>query len=224
MNANPTRGRSLGAVLILLIACAPAANAQMANKCVANKGTCVIAKTTGLLRCHRQAEASGVALRPPCVQRVDTMFIRQSDPTKGCFANQERRPNCLTRGDAPALSAKTEAFVSDVVQELDPGFPTAVLNLCSALKKGCASRLARALLHCFVKAEEFGSPLDPACLQKGLDQFTGGANPSHGCFAKQEGRPNCLTTGDSDVIAAKVLAYVDDVACELDPSSPTCPP
>lgn len=105
----------------------------------------------------------------------------------------------------------------------------ATLNACSAAKKKCVAKKAAALLKCHAKNEK-PPGLTPAlfatCLQKAKDKFDGGANPAKGCFAKLEAKfpgAGCLTTGDTAPLEAKVDAFVDDVVCELDPGSGTCP-
>lgn len=104
----------------------------------------------------------------------------------------------------------------------------ATLNACSAAKKKCVSKKTAALLKCHFKNEK-PPGLTPAlfatCLQKAKDKFDGGLNPVKGCFAKAEAKfpGGCLTTGDTAALEAKADAYVDDVVCELDAGSGTCP-
>jgi hypothetical protein len=106
----------------------------------------------------------------------------------------------------------------------------ATLNACSAAKKMCVAKKAAAILKCHSKNEKPPAGLTPAnfatCLQKAKDKFDGGANPAKGCFAKLEAKfpgAGCLTTGDTAALEAKVDAFVDDVVCELDAGSGTCP-
>ncbi len=104
----------------------------------------------------------------------------------------------------------------------------ATLNACSAGKKKCVAKKAAAILKCHTENEK-PPGLPPgtfaACIQKAKDKFDGGANPAKGCFAKLEAKFNggCLTINDTAAIEAKVDAFVDDVVCELDAGSGTCP-
>ena len=192
------------------------------NKCQAAKKKCVSNKVKGLLGCHAKAEKKGVVVDPICLQK---QFIKFSNPAlKGCIDKLEAKGGCLTTGDAAALEAKVDAFVVDVVEELDPFFPGAIPggNACSSKKKTCVSKKTVGLLACHIKAEKTGT-LDLGCLQKPKTKFDGGAMPSKGCFAKLENAGDCLTMGDTAALEAKVDAFVDDVVCELDPSEGTCP-
>jgi hypothetical protein len=108
----------------------------------------------------------------------------------------------------------------------------ATLNACSAAKKKCVAKKAAALLKCHTKNEKPPAGLTPVnfalCLQKAKDKFDGGLNPAKGCFAKLEakfppGPGGCLTINDTAALEAKVDAFVDDVVCELDAGSGTCP-
>src|SRR5215510_13691620 len=135
---------------------------------------------------------------------------------------------CSTTGDAGSLEAKVDAFVLDVVQELDPGYPDPVTNKCSAGKKKCVANKVKAILGCYGKAASAGASTDPtppppgqsptsffACIQKAQDKFDGGTDPTKGCFAKLELKPPCLTSGDTDALEAKVDAFGLDVYSEL---------
>ncbi len=106
----------------------------------------------------------------------------------------------------------------------------ATLNACSAAKKKCVAKKAAALLKCHSKNEKPPTGLTPAafatCIQKAHDKFDGGANPSKGCFAKAEakyGAGGCLTVNDTSNLETTVDDFVNDVVCQLDPGSGTCP-
>ena len=199
------------------------ASAVTINNCQAGKKHCVKNYVAATLKCHAEAERSGAALDPTCIQKAADRYTGGAAPAKGCFAKLEARRVCNTTGDSETLQAKTAAFISDVVTALDPGYPAPILNTCSAAKKQCVARLARALLGCHAKAEKTGR-LDLKRIQKAEDDYTGGATPAKGCFAKSEAKPPCLTTDDSAAIHDDTEAYVDDVVCALDPSGGTCRP
>jgi hypothetical protein len=214
----------LGAIVlsgtgILLVPTAAQAQATTA-KCTAAKIKCANGKATGLLGCHNKAEGKNVPVDPACISKVDTKF---SLPAKGCMEKAESKPPCATTGDAGSLEAKVDAFVLDVVTELDPGYPTPVLNKCSAGKKKCVANKVKAILGCYGKNATKPDPVAlAACIQKAQDKYSGGVDPTKGCFAKLELKPPCLTTGDSGTLESKVDAFALDVDNELSPPpSPT---
>jgi len=199
-------------------------------KCTAAKIKCANGKATGLLGCHNKAEGKGIAVDPACTTKVQTKFDGGIDPTKGCMGKAEKdlvKSPCATTGDTGSLEAKVDAFVNDVVTEVDPGFPTPVLSKCSAGKKKCVANKVKARLGCYGKNATKPDPVAfAACMQKAKDKFDGGIDPTKGCFAKLEAKvPNdCLTTGDSAALEAKVDAFALDVKTELSTPAPPPPP
>jgi hypothetical protein len=185
-------------------------------KCTAAKIKCANGKATALLGCHNKAETKNVAVDPACVSKADTKF---SLPAKGCMEKAEKdlvKSPCNTTGDAVSMEAKVDAFVLDVVTELDPGYPTPVLNKCSAGKKKCVANKVKAILGCYGKDATKPDPVALlACIQKAQDKYSGGVDPTKGCFAKLEAKPPCLTTGDTGALEAKVDAFALDVKTEL---------
>lgn len=197
--------------------------ADAQNKCVAKKHGCVAKKAACKLKCHEKAEKKGLALDPICIQKCEDKFDGGVDPAKGCFAKLEAKNDgpCLTTSDTAPLEAKVDAFVVDVIQEVDPFYPAVVMNSCSAGKKKCVSKKMKALLKCHEKAVKKGLALDTNCITKAKNKFDGGADPAKGCFEKLESAGGCSTLDDTAALEAKVDAFVDDVVCEL--QSPTCP-
>jgi len=70
------------------------------------------------------------------------------------------------------------------------------VNTCQSKKKLCVAKKQAALLKCHEKAEKTGAAVDGACLQKAMDKFDGGVDPTKGCFAKLEAKGGCLTIND----------------------------
>ena len=213
------RSALLGAVVLCgaaLLVSPTGAWAQAATaKCSAAKIKCANGKATGLLGCHNKAEGKNLPVDPACISKVDTKF---SLPAKGCMEKADAKPPCATTGDAASLEAKVDTFVTDVVTELDPGYPTPVLNKCSAGKKKCVANKVKAILGCYGKDATKPDPVAlAACIQKAQSKFDGGADPTKGCFAKLELKPPCLTTGDTAALEAKVDAFALDVNNELSP-------
>ncbi len=199
-----------------LLMSAGSVHAQTATaKCSAAKIKCANGKATALLKCHNKAEGKNLPVDPACISKAELKF---SDPVtgKGCMEKAESKPPCSTTGDAGAIEAKIDAFVLDVVTELDPGYPTPVLNKCSAGKKKCVGNKVKALLGCYGKDVTKPDPVKfMACIQKGHAKFDGGADPTKGCFAKLEAKGSCLTTGDTAALESKVDAFATDVNGEL---------
>jgi len=239
---NVTRiGRSVIVAVagVAVLALSGTASAVTVNKCAAGKKKCAVTKLKALITCHVKAERKGVVVEQACLDKAKAKFDGGAEPAKGCFAKLEAKEKqnkpetvCQTKGDTAAIEDKIDAFVDDVVTELDPGFPVPVKNKCSAGKKKCASAKLAALLGCHVKAEHKGV-IDPACIQKAKDKFDGTKegvpNPAKSCFAKLEAKEKqnkpetvCQTKGDTAAIGAKIDAFVDDLVCELDPTSDTC--
>src|SRR6185295_12133915 len=145
-----------------------------------------------------------------CLQKAHDRFDGGAMPEKACFARLEaKNPGaCLTTNDTATMENATDAFVTDVVTELDPGYPVAVENACSAGKKKCVGKKTAGLLRCHVKNEKppgVDEATYLACLQRMRDKFDGGTDPTRGCFAKLETKFSgaCLTTNDTAALEAK---------------------
>jgi hypothetical protein len=224
------RRAALGATALIAVLAFGATSARAQNKCLSGKTKCVNKKMSGLLKCHNKAEKKGLAVDPVCVQKAIAKF---DGGTKGfeksCFGKLELKyplvtgdPPCVTFGDLGAQEAKVDAFVLDVVQELDPGYPTPILNKCSAGKKKCVLKKASGLLKCREKCEKdpvkCGAVLT-ACIDKVIAKFDGGTKGfEKSCFGKLEIKNDgpCQTFGDLGAMEAKVDAFVADVRAELE--------
>ncbi len=109
------------------------------------------------------------------------------------------------------------------MQQVDPSYPTPILDRCGALKKKCAAYFAAGLFGCRIRAEAKNIPVDPVCIQKYTDRFDGGPVPSEGCFEKAEAKTTCQTVDDTALVEGMVNDFVEDVVCALDPHGPDCP-
>src|SRR5262249_14927932 len=171
-------------------------------KCSAAKIQCATAKAAAFLGCHNKAESKNVPVDQGCLSKASLKF---SDPGtgKGCMEKAESKPPCLTTDDASAIEAKVDAFVLDVVTELDPAYPVPVENKCSAKKKKCVASKVKGLLGCYGKnTTKPNQAKFDECIAKAQAKFDGGDDPTKGCFAKQEAKPPCLTTGDTAALEA----------------------
>ena len=245
------------AALAVLLGLYGAASTQVTmSKCRAGKTTCVAKKAKAVLGCHAKAEAQGTVLDDACVlkaqQKFDGNLLVPPDATKGCVEKLEAKyapasaAPCATFDDTAALEQLVDAFVDDIVTDVDPGYPAPVLNKCAAGKKKCIANLAHALLTCHKKAATTGV-LDPNCLLKAQQKFDGNLlvppDPTKGCVAKLEAKyppaspEACLTfdataalddtaaladgdraaLGNTAALADKIEAFVDAVVSALAP-------
>src|SRR5262249_7023882 len=223
--------RSIVASLVgalTLMAHAPA-SAQQA-KCLAGKTACMAKKAAGLLKCETLAETPGKPADPnanECVTKAETKFDGGPQPAKGCFEKLESKdPNdCLTVDDTAAAETAVDACVAAIVTAIDP--PPLDQTKCGAGKKKCASKYLAARLKCRKLAQTPGKPADPntkGCVDKAVAKYTGGLEPTKGCFAKLEAKnPNdCQSTTNS--LAVQGLAencVADLVAVVAGPASTT---
>ncbi len=168
--------------------------AQAQNKCAAYKLKATAKKQRCLAREYAHAAQSSA---PPQQSEIDTCEAKFS----GTFAKVE---GCLTTGDAAAIEAKVDAFVADLVTELDSGNP----SRCQALKIKATANHAKCLLRVEAREAASGVPQDPLRAQKCQLKFDA-------AFANLEAGPECDTTGDAAAIDAKVDAFVADVDNEL---------
>jgi hypothetical protein len=183
-------------------------------KCTGGKTKCVAKKTDGLMKCHAKAESSGLPVDSLCIQKAHDKFDGGLIPSKGCFEKLEAKGGCLTTDDTPVVEAAVDAFVDDIVTDLDPGYPTPVQNACEAAKKKCVGKTAKKILGCYSKAQKKNAAVDPACVTSATTAFTT-------CFTSAEAIGGCAVTGDLPAIQAKLDTFVADTSCALDPG--TCP-
>ncbi len=219
------RNAVLGAAAFaMLLAFGTTAQAAAPNKCLAGKIGCVSKKKSCLLGVYGKGEKKGLAPDAAKLQKCKDKFDGGTAPAKGCFAKLEAKNDgpCLTTGDTSTQEAKIDAFVADVITELDPGFPTPSLNKCTAGKNKCVANKDKCILGVNAKAAKTGLPPDAAKLQKCKDKFDGGLVPSKGCFAKLEAKGGCATLSDTAALEAKADAFDADVLAELNPV-PSCP-
>jgi hypothetical protein len=221
------RGRHAGAAravvaalltTAMLVGASPAL-AQQA-KCLAGKTKCAAKKATGLLKCHTLAETPG---KPPlpnssgCVDKVVAKFDGGPDPTKGCFEKLENKPgnDCITQDDTAAAEGVIDSCVAAFVEDIDPA-PLSQ-SKCGAGKKKCVSKYLKSLFKCHQLAQTPGKSTDPnfgGCIDKAVAKYTGGPDPTKGCFAKLENAsPNdCLPpTGNSSTLRTAVDDCFDDL-------------
>jgi len=113
--------RAIGAVTLVAVLTALPASADLASqRCAAAKLRAASRKASGKLACYRQAAARGVPVDPACLARPEQKFA-------AAFAAAERRPGCLTPGDAVMIEATVDAFVTTLASDL-PGTTTTTVT------------------------------------------------------------------------------------------------
>jgi hypothetical protein len=173
------------------------------SRCSAYKIKAAARKTTCLSNQYAHAAQSNA---DPKQDNIDTCKAKFA----ALFAKLDLKGGCPTTGDAAAIETKVDAFVADLVTELDSGNP----NLCQAYKITASAKKAKCLLIIKAKEAAYGVPVDPLKAQRCRDKFAAK-------FAGLELKYNCDTTGDAAAIEAKVDAYVEDVATEIPATTTT---
>ncbi len=174
----------------------------------------------------RDAGQAGRSQRRRLRHEGDGQVRRRASPAKGCFEKLESKStnDCITFDDTAAAEAAVDRCVGALVAAIDPG--PIDQTKCGVGKKKCVAKLLAGLLKCQAKAQTPGKPTDPnadGCVDKAAAKYTGGADPTKGCFAKLEAKdPNdCQFTNDSATVQALVDDCVLDLAALVTPSTTT---
>jgi hypothetical protein len=173
------------------------------NRCSASKIKVTAKKQKCIATVYAHAAQSSAAPKQADIDECEAKFA-------GYFAKLDLKGGCITSGDAGAIEGKVDAFVADLVTELDAGNP----SLCQANKIKSAAKKASCLLALEAREAYKGFPKDPVKEQRCRDKFTAR-------FAALELRPGCDTTGDAAAIEDKVDAFVADVDGEIPGSTTT---
>ena len=70
------------------------------SKCGVGKKKCVAKKLESILKCHQKAQTPGKSMDPNiagCINKATDEVRRSADPSKGCFAKLEKKPERLLR-------------------------------------------------------------------------------------------------------------------------------
>lgn len=189
--------------------CKPDNDDDCAVKCTSAKIGCINKKKACFLKCYGKAAKVGAAVDGMCLSKCSGKFDT-------CFLKQDLSGGCGITGDGPAMEAKVDAFVADVVAELDT-VPVDDENSCRAKKLQCVSKYDACVLGLLAKAAKKQSVIDPITKGKKCDRkFNGGVDGvAEGCFGRLESGGSCETTGDTFDIQNKDDAFIEDVRCEL---------
>jgi hypothetical protein len=216
--ARSVASRQLCASLVVAVAAlilgASEATAKLtpAQKCAAAKLTAAAKKVNAKVKCHVKTKLAAEP-DPSCLQNAEEKFTK-------AFAKAEKPSACLVTGDAATIEDKVDAFVTTLVQALQPPLPsTPPVLKCAVAKLTAARKNVLRKTRCHVKNLPLpNDSLLSACFSIAEDKF-GRA------VAKAEASGACATSGDAATIAAAVDTFVGDVGQPLVPttSTPTFP-
>jgi hypothetical protein len=202
----------LAALAVVVVTSSSEAQTVSVNRCGAAKVRCVEGYThvcgvqgvLGLFKCYQNATLRGRFADQVCINRT-------TDKITDCFRDAERLGGCLTTGDVVAIQEKIEAFVTDAVEDLTPGFPYPIVNTCVAGKEKTVAETAADKLECFENAmRRAPGVVEPDCFLLPEAKYDYAWN-------KLEGNGGCLTTGDDAALESKLNTFVADIITALDP-------
>ena len=158
---------ALAAVLMI----GTTANAAPISKCNAAKKKCIGKYIAAVMGCHAKAEGKNIAVDPACLAKATAKITGAG---KGCFDKNDAKVgnDCTQTGDAGAQLTAADAFILDVVNDIDPGYPAPTLSKCGAARKKCVGKKAAGLMGCDAKTNKDGVG-DPTCAPKIQDKFGG---------------------------------------------------
>jgi hypothetical protein len=189
-----------------------AAQSVEVNSCAAGKTRCIMGRThvcgvvgvKGMLKCHERADSRARPVDPECLNLAVSELNE-------CFWDLERKGGCLTIDDAASIQARIEAFVLDVVKQVDPTHPALVSNRCVVGKMKAVGEATAARLECFLGAFRGEANIEPSCFDRSLTRLAA-------VWAKLEDNGGCFTVGDLALVDAKIDEFVAQIVAELDPS------
>src|SRR5262249_20464038 len=146
-----------------------------------------------VMGCHAKAEGKNVPVDGTCLGKATAKITGAG---KGCFDKNDAKigNDCSQTGDATAQLNAADAFVLDVVTDIDPGYPTPTLSKCGAARKKCVGKKAAGLMGCDAKTNKDGVG-DPTCAPKIQDKFGGAKGCDVNALAKGTDCQGSATTG-----------------------------
>jgi hypothetical protein len=221
--------RSLVGTAFAMTMFSAASAVAVQSKCLAGKYACVAKKANSLLVCHQRAETPRKPADPNfngCIDKAKAAFDGGAKPEKGCFEKLENKNgnDCVTFDDTAHVEALVDACVAEMVAAVDPG--EIDQTRCGVAKKKCVAKKFGALLKCHKLAATPNKPMDPnfdGCLDEAKARFDGGADPTKGCFAKEEAKASndCRPPLGNQ---AALETIVDDCVAEVVAAAETPPP
>jgi hypothetical protein len=171
-----------------------------AGNCTGGKLGATGKKAGSKLTCHMKAAKKGEVTDPVCLTKAEDKF-------DASFVKWEAKSPCFALGDAAAIEAKVDAFVSSIVGDLHP---VAAASKCASGQLKTTGKKARAKLTCHQKAANKGFFVDPDCLIKAETAFDER-------FADAVAEGDCQSASTAATIEAVVDAFVDDIVTDLRP-------
>ncbi len=208
------------AALAALLAFGTTASAAPVSKCNAAKKKCIGKYVAAVMGCHSKAETKGIGVESTCLSKATAKITGGG---KGCFDKADtKNDGCTQLGDAGSQLAAADAFIIDVVDDIDPNYPTPHINKCDAAEKKCAGKKASGLMGCSAKENKDGVG-DPTCAPKIQGKFSNVDNK--GCFDKAVIKNDGPCDGATAIgIETKVDNWVAAAAAALDNAPPTPTP
>ncbi len=209
------------AALAAMLAIGTTANAAAPiSKCNAAKKKCIGKYIAAAMGCHAKAEGKGTAVDPTCLAKATAKITGLG---KGCFDKNDAKVgnDCTQTGDAGSQLSAADAFILDVVNDVDPAYPAATLTKCGAARKKCVGKKAAGLMGCAAKENKDGVG-DPACAPKIQDKFGGVKGCDTNALIKGT---DCLNTGSATTVSleTKTDAWQTAAANAVDSAPPACP-
>src|SRR6187401_2030641 len=120
------------AALATMLAFGTTVNAAPISKCNAAQKKCIGKYIAAVMGGHAKAEGKSLTVDPTCLSKA---VAKITGGGKGCF---DKNDGCSQTGDANDQLALADAFILDVVTDIDPGYPAPHTNKCDAGQKKCA--------------------------------------------------------------------------------------
>jgi len=207
------------AALAAVLTFGATAHAAPISKCNAAKKKCIGKYIAAAMGCHAKAEGKGLAVDPACLAKATAKITGGG---KGCFDKNDAKVgnDCSQTGDAGAQLTAADAFVLDVVNDVDPAYPAATLTKCGAARKKCVGKKAAGLMGCDAKTNKDGVG-DPTCAPKIQDKFGGVKGCDTNALIKGT---DCLNTGAATTasLEAKTDAWQSSASASLDSAGAAC--
>jgi len=196
--------------LAVSILCAPlraapaAAKLTPAQKCVSAKEAATAKEAAAKIACYSNIKLAAPP-DPACLQKAEAKFTE-------AFAKAEKPGACNVNGDAGSIEAGVDAYVTALVQALQPQARAATpAQTCAVAKLKAASKKTTAKMKCEQQNLSTGSDaLLGICFSSAAQRFAD-------AFAKAEALGVCETMGDGAVIGSQVDTWVTGMALLLTP-------
>lgn len=216
---------------VAALALAPwTAAAQTPNTCASGKIKCTNAFAATAFKCvgavyKKAPSAESFDKAEECVRKARRKFGTAVSNKPGCFEKLDAKQDvtkpetvCPMGGDEYELDDIVKDFTEDMQEEVAPVGVSPVGSSCDAGKFKCVGAFFKKVLGCHEKAHKKGLAVDPECVAKAVVKFSGGGDPTKGCFAKLEAKQKlsklkslCGSDSNSAIAGGKAEMFVEDV-------------